>query len=195
MQRILILGNSGAGKSTLARRMAAILRLPAIHLDRHYWLPGWREPDPADWAIEAARLARQPAWIIDGNFRGTLALRLKAADTVVHLDFPTWLCLARVLRRLVRRFGRMRGDDVAPGCPERLDWTFIKDISCHRRRTRPQLVAATADFAGEVHVLRRPGEVRAFIERLEAGALLARDRTPAGTLGGNVAYSRGYLSY
>ncbi|EBR8158754.1 adenylate kinase, partial [Salmonella enterica subsp. enterica serovar Newport] len=41
MRRVLIVGCPGAGKSTLAKELANITKLPLIHLDRYYWLPGW----------------------------------------------------------------------------------------------------------------------------------------------------------
>ena len=44
-RRWLILGAGGAGKSRLAREMAELLGLPVIHLDRHFWNPGWVETD------------------------------------------------------------------------------------------------------------------------------------------------------
>lgn len=46
------------------------------------------------WADEVARLVEAPTWIMDGNYGGTLPARLTAADTVIYLDFPTWICLA-----------------------------------------------------------------------------------------------------
>jgi adenylate kinase family enzyme len=44
----LVLGTGGAGKSRLSREMAEILNLPIIHLDRHYWNPGWVERERDD---------------------------------------------------------------------------------------------------------------------------------------------------
>jgi adenylate kinase family enzyme len=100
LRKILIIGCSGAGKSTLARQVGRITDLPVIHLDQHYWPPGWQEPDRATWRCKVSALIAQPRWVMDGNYRRTLALRLAEADTVIFLDFPTWLCLVRVLRRV-----------------------------------------------------------------------------------------------
>jgi adenylate kinase family enzyme len=49
MKRIAILGCSGAGKSTLARILGHRFGLPVIHLDQHYWRPGWVEPSKEEW--------------------------------------------------------------------------------------------------------------------------------------------------
>src|SRR4029077_16885614 len=44
MNRIMVVGNAGAGKSTFARRLGGKLALPVIHLDSHFWRPGWQIP-------------------------------------------------------------------------------------------------------------------------------------------------------
>jgi adenylate kinase family enzyme len=88
VERVLILGSPGAGKSTLARRLAERTGLPVIHLDAEYWQPGWVEPEPAAWAGTVSRLVERPRWIMDGNYGGTRAIRIAAADTAIYLDYP-----------------------------------------------------------------------------------------------------------
>jgi adenylate kinase family enzyme len=161
---VAIIGCSGSGKSTLAGKLAERTGLPLIHLDREYWKPGWVEPDRDAWKAQVAELARRPAWIMDGNFGRTLAVRLQAADTVVLLDFPRWRCLVRVLRRTIFGRGKVR-DDMGPGCPERFDLEFLRWIWRRRRDSRPRVLAALATAAGEVYILRRPAEVIRFLEQ------------------------------
>lgn len=141
----MILGNPGSGKSTLARRLGRKLGLPVIHLDREYWLPGWKEPRPADWIDRCRKLASGPRWIMDGNYIATLPDRLARADTVVLLDFPTWLVMARIVRRTLSRLGRRR-PDMAEGCPERIDLRFWKFVLDWRRSSlaRTEAVVAAA---------------------------------------------------
>jgi adenylate kinase family enzyme len=158
LRRILILGCSGAGKSTLAREIGRITDLPIIHLDQHYWLPGWKEPDRETWRCKVGALIAQPRWVMDGNFGGTLSLRLSAADTAIFLDFPTRVCLGRVLRRVVRSHGRIR-EDMAVGCPERFDLSFLRYVYRYRRDDRARHLAATKEFGGRLIILHRPAEV------------------------------------
>ncbi|HBM16819.1 MAG TPA: hypothetical protein DD381_10820 [Lentisphaeria bacterium] len=40
-KKILIIGNCGSGKTTLSKKLSLISNLPVIHLDKHYWNPGW----------------------------------------------------------------------------------------------------------------------------------------------------------
>ena len=167
MRRVLVLGCPGAGKSTLARRVARITGLPVIHLDRYYWRPGWQEPDRGAWERVVAELTRRPQWVMDGNYGGTLPARLAAADAAILLDFPTWRCLLRVLRRVLGSHGRTR-IDMAPGCAERFDIAFLIYVCRYRRRHRPAHLAALAQFSGLLVTLRRPAEVAAYVAALTA---------------------------
>ena len=47
--RVLVIGMAAAGKSTFSRALAARTGLPLIHLDVHYWKPGWVKPSESEW--------------------------------------------------------------------------------------------------------------------------------------------------
>src|SRR5688572_4725457 len=96
MRRVLIIGSAGAGKSTLAQQLGAIVGLPVIHLDAHYWNAGWKETPQEEWKQRVAELLRRDAWIMDGNYGSTLRERVEAADTVILLDLSRVRCLYRV---------------------------------------------------------------------------------------------------
>ncbi len=164
MKRVLVIGTGGSGKSTLARRLAERTPLPLIHLDAHYWRPGW-QPTPADeWQTKVQQILTGQAWIIDGNYGGTLDLRLAACDTVIFLDLPRILCLWRVLKRQVRYFGRTR-PELSPGCPERLSWEFLTWIWTYPSRRRGDILNRLAglDQRKRVVILRSSAEVEQFI--------------------------------
>lgn len=57
LRRLLVIGGPGSGKSTLAVRLGAALGLPVVHLDAHFWRPGWQESPRAEWADRVAELA------------------------------------------------------------------------------------------------------------------------------------------
>lgn len=161
-QRILVIGCSGAGKSTLAWAIADRYRLPLVHLDRCYWRPGWVAPSEAEWLAVVERLIAEPAWVMDGNFSSTMARRAEVADAIVFLDLPRGLCLTRVLKRIALGYGKARAD-VAPGCPERFDWAFLKWIWNYPKRSRPKTLALLKTYPGSAVVLRSSGEVRRWI--------------------------------
>jgi adenylate kinase family enzyme len=166
MQRILVIGSPGAGKSTLAAELARRTGLPLIHLDQHAWLPGWVELDRELWNAKVQELIARDEWIIDGNYGGTLPLRLTRADTVIDLELPAWLCVARLLRRIFGGWGRVRAD-MAEGCPEQLDLAFllytVRFSWTHRRRIAEKLKV----FPGAVIRLQSSRDVRRFLATLD----------------------------
>lgn len=125
MKKVLIIGSSGAGKSTLARRLGAVTGIEVIHLDKIYWQAGWSEPPKDEWRETVAKALEGERWIMDGNFGGTMEMRLAACDTAILLDLPRAVCVYRIVKRwLVYR--RETRPDMAEGCDEKFDWKFIK---------------------------------------------------------------------
>ena len=167
MERVVVMGCSGAGKSTLAVELGRRLDLPVIHLDWHFWQAGWVETPKAAWAEKVRELLQQDRWIMDGNFGGTMALRMAKADAIIFLDFPRRTCLRRVLLRWWTYRGRTR-PDLPEGCPEKIDLEFLRWIWNFRRRSRPAVLEALERFrAGRViEVLHNPAEVRCFLQHL-----------------------------
>jgi adenylate kinase family enzyme len=166
MQRVMILGPPGSGKSTLARALATRLGVPVFHLDQAFWRPGWVEAPPDAFRAEVEHIAALPGWVVDGNYTATLAPRLRAADTLVLLDVPRWLSLLRILRRVARDRGRVRAD-MAPGCPERLDWPFLVYAWRWNGRSRARWRAIAAMFPGRVERLRGARAIGRFLVNVE----------------------------
>ena len=184
MKRILLIGAGGAGKSTLARRLAARTGLPEQRIQVHERQAGWRETPKAAWRQTVATLVQREAWIMDGNFGGTLDLRLAACDTVLFLDLPPLVCAWRILRRRLQYRGAAR-PDMAPGCPEHLDLCFLAWILGYRWRHRPGILrrlAVAAAGGRRVEVLASAREVEAFLANVPATAPVQPQspaRTPA----------------
>lgn len=149
MQRILVIGSPGAGKSTLAHALAARTGLPLFHLDKLFWLPGWVERDREEGRAELAEVLAGERWIIDGNYGSTLPMRIARADTVVWLDYPTWLCLGRVFKRWWQYRGTAR-PDMTEGCPENLNLEFLLYVLNFRRAWQHRNAAALEQFNGRV---------------------------------------------
>lgn len=135
----MVIGCCGAGKSTFSRKLHAITKLPLIHLDQAYWKAGWEETPKSTWAQKVHELAERPQWIIDGNYGGSMDIRLAKADTIIFLQYPTWLCMSRVLKRTLRHWGKTR-PDMPEGCPERFDWQFLHYVLNFNRTRVPQIL-------------------------------------------------------
>lgn len=170
MRRVAVVGCSGAGKSRLARTLASALGVPAIHLDAEFWRPGWVETPFDEWSARQAELFAGDAWVADGNFHRTIGERIARADTIVHLDLPRRTCLRGVLGRWWRHHGEVR-DDMAAGCPEKLDLEFLHWVWRFRRDVRPHVLCALAGFearGGRVVTLRSRADADRWMARIVA---------------------------
>jgi adenylate kinase family enzyme len=152
---------------TFALQLGRLLDLPLIHLDRHYWQPGWVEPAPSVWERRVSELVRGDEWVMDGNYSGTLSQRLPRSDVAILLDPPTLVCLVGLFHRSVTRHGRDR-PDLADGCSEHLpDLEFLRYVLSYKRRSRPKVLSRIR-AAPQVHFvhLRSRREARSFLGAL-----------------------------
>ena len=170
MRKVLVIGPGGAGKSTFARRLGGLLNLPVIHLDAHHWRPGWVEPPKDVWLKTVKSLIARDSWVMDGNYSGTLAVRLRACDTIIFLDLPRAVCVWRVLKRVITYRPGSR-PDLGEGCPEKFDVKFLLWVWGYTKRTRPRVFRLVEENApGKKFIrLRSRAEVREFLERVGAG--------------------------
>lgn len=156
-----MIGCGGAGKSTLARSLSRRLGLPLVNLDREYWQPGWRQPSKEEWGVRVRKLCAAEEWVMDGNYGGTMELRLEHADTAIFLDLPTASCLFGILWRFLRWRGRTR-PDMPAGCPETIDLEFLRYVVGYRRTRRAEVLQRLERFDGEIVVLTSRRAVRRY---------------------------------
>ena len=166
VKRLLVIGSCGAGKSVLTRRLCALTGLPAIHLDALYWQPGWAEPEKSAFDVLLSHACAGEKWIMDGTYVRTLPMRLRRAEAVIYLRYPRRVCLLGILRRIF--LGRFRPrPDMAPGCPERLDFSFLRYCWNFEKAQTPKIAAALADYHGRVIVFHSRKETETFCARLK----------------------------
>jgi len=126
--RILILGCSGSGKSTLTKRLAKILDLPVLHLDRI-----WHKTNYDDEGMRKLKQTQfdfikgNKGFIIDGNYSSTLDLRVPHATLIIYFQLPRYITLYRVLKRTFKvRLGLEKRTDMAEKFKERVDREYLK---------------------------------------------------------------------
>lgn len=165
MKKILVIGSGGAGKSTFAKRLGELLKINVIHLDRLYWKPGWVEPPKDEWAATVEEIINRDAWIMDGNYSGTLERRLAACDTVIFLDLPPHICIWRVFKR-VMQYRHTTRPDMAEGCHERFSLQFLLWVWSYRRRSRPKIIRLLKGHENRVQIiwLRSTAEVNQYLQ-------------------------------
>ena len=152
MRRVVIIGRGASGKSTLAVQLSDITGFPVVELDKIFWQPGPVATPRGQWVAIQRELVARERWIIDGDLGpyDAVDVRLRAADTVIFLDFSLVRCAGRAIRR-----SRERAD-------------FWRWLLAYRRQSRPLLMKAIATYAprANLQVLRNPRELRRFVERL-----------------------------
>ena len=127
--KIAILGHSGSGKSTLAARLGKKHGIPVLHMDSVHFLPGWVERPAEDMRRDVVRfLDENDSWVIDGNYSAVeQPRRLSEADQIIIMQFSRFSSLYRAWKRYRTYRGRDR-ESMAKGCPEKLDWAFVRWI-------------------------------------------------------------------
>lgn len=148
MERAIIIGNSGAGKSTFARALRDVTGLPLHYLDRLWHRPDKTTVTREEFDLRLGELLAGERWIIDGNYRRTLELRLEACDTVFFLDYPLEVCLAGVEARRN---------------------TVREDMPWIETQEDPEFTAWIRDFAR-----RDLPEIEALLDRYRAGREILR---------------------
>ena len=133
--RILILGCPGSGKSTLARALAARTGLPLVHLDNIWWRADGTHIPREDFDRALDGLLRGEQWIMDGDYSRTYEVRIRAADTVIFLDYPEAVCMDGIRARV----GQPRPD--MPWKESTLDPELVALVQNYCRDNRPALLA------------------------------------------------------
>jgi adenylate kinase family enzyme len=154
MKRAVILGRGASGKSTLARRLGDITGLPVVEVDKIFWQPGLVVTPREQWVAMQEKLVAGEHWIMDGDLGpyDAVEVRLRAADTIIFLDFSLVRCAWRAIRR-----SRERAD-------------FWRWLLAYRYQSRPILRAAIANHAPNavLHVFRSPKALGRFLAEAAA---------------------------
>lgn len=167
MERITIIGCGGAGKSTLARQLGEKLNIPVVHLDRLFWKPGWVQVTQEEFDAALQVELEKDKWIMDGNFDRTLPERIKHCDTIIYLDFSRTVCLMSVLKRVLTSYGKVR-PDMGEGCPERVDFEFLKWVWNFNKNKREKNYRLLNEVEGaETIVLKNRRMVKRFLRYID----------------------------
>lgn len=100
-QRIAVAGVSGSGKTTLCAQLADVLSCERAELDSLYHGPHWTRR--VSFLEDVEDLVSRPRWVVELQYREARPLIVSRADTILWLDYPARIQMARLIRRTVRR--------------------------------------------------------------------------------------------
>lgn len=97
--KVIVIGCPGAGKSTFSRKLHIATKIDLYHLDSIYWNSDCTHISREELIEKQKEILKNNRYIIDGNFKSTLELRIKEADVVFLFDLPTQICIEGARKR------------------------------------------------------------------------------------------------
>ncbi|MBA3364723.1 MAG: AAA family ATPase [Actinobacteria bacterium] len=140
--KVVVKGASGSGKTTVARELARRLSVPYVELDALCHGPDWAEASDEEFSARVEAATAGDGWVVDGNYERKIGdLVVERAGTIVWLDMPLRVDLARLWRRTTERIR----DDIELWNGNRETWRnavwtrdslFAWTIRSHRKHRR-----------------------------------------------------------
>lgn len=162
MKKVIIIGCPGSGKSTLARELHSITGIPLYHLDMLYWNKDKTFVSDAVFIERQQNVMKTDTWMIDGNYKTTIEMRMKECDTVIFLDYPVELCLEGERSRR----GKQRPD--MPWKDEEEDEGLISFIKNYEKESKPQVLELFKKYSNKnILVFQSREETEKFIEQMK----------------------------
>jgi adenylate kinase family enzyme len=124
-----------------------------LELDSLHHQPGWVPLDDQEFRRRVEEVVKGPSWVVDGNYSTVRSVVWPRADTVVWLDPPDVVAMARLLRRTLKR--AVTREELWNGNRERLSYIWSRDPELsilryawgNRKRLRNHYEAETNDSA------------------------------------------------
>ena len=100
MRKVIVIGCPGSGKTTFAEKLNKCTGLPLYYLDAVWHKPDKTHITKGEFDKRISEIFVTDEWIIDGNYKRTIEMRLKECDTVFLFDLPTDVCLQGAAERV-----------------------------------------------------------------------------------------------
>ena len=147
MKKVIVIGCPGSGKTTFAEKLNRITGLPLYYLDAIWHKPDKTHIPREEFDERISGIFSEEEWIIDGNYKRTIEMRLRECDTVFLFDLPTEVCLQGVTDRI----GKERYD--LPWLEKEFDPEFRKFIEDFPKDTLPYIYELLDRYKEEKKVI------------------------------------------
>ena len=147
MNKVIIIGCPGSGKTTFAEKLQKCTALPLYYLDAIWDKPDKTHIPREEFDQRITEIFSEEKWIIDGNYKRTIEMRMTQCDTVFLFDLPTEVCLQGVTERI----GKERYD--LPWLETELDPEFRQFIEEFPNDTLPYIYELIEKYKAEKQVV------------------------------------------
>ena len=133
MKKIIVIGCPGSGKTTFAEKLNKRTGLPLFYLDAIWHKPDRTHISREEYDKRLSEIFETDEWIIDGNYKRTVEIRMQKCDTVFVFDLPTEICIQGATERL----GKSRYD--IPWIDKELNPEFKREIEEFPQKNMPYI--------------------------------------------------------
>ena len=147
MKKVIVIGCPGSGKTTFALKLAEITGIPLYHLDAIWHKPDKTHIPREEFDGRIKEIFKTDEWIIDGNYKRTIEMRIKECDTVFLFELPVEVCI----KGATQRIGKKRYD--MPWIETELDSEFRQFIEDFPKDTLPYIYELIEMYKYEKQVI------------------------------------------
>lgn len=161
MNKVIIIGCPGSGKTTFAEKLQKCTGLPLYYLDAIWHKPDKTHIPREEFDQRITEIFSEEKWIIDGNYKRTIEMRIKECDTVFLFDLPTEVCLQGVTDRV----GKERYD--LPWLETQVDPEFRQFIEDFPKDTLPYIYELLQKYSEkDIHIFKSRTEADEYLKTL-----------------------------
>ena len=161
MNKVIIIGCPGSGKTTFAEKLQKCTGLPLYYLDVIWHKPDKTHIPREEFDQRITEIFSEEKWIIDGNYKRTIEMRIKECDTVFLFDLPTEVCLQGVTERI----GKERYD--LPWLETQVDPEFRQFIEDFPKDTLPYIYDLLQKYSNkDIHIFKSRAEADEYLKTL-----------------------------